>query len=120
MTAQILLSILMAGVLLYAGNERRRSPVVAWASIVAAIAGLYFTWVPDHATLLAHWIGIGRGVDLVIYVWVCITLIVLLNLHLKLRTQMELVTVLARTIALAEARAQPMRKAERRRMRRAG
>src|SRR5262249_38318158 len=39
MTAQIVLSILMAGVLLYAGNERRRSPVVAWLSIVAAIAG---------------------------------------------------------------------------------
>jgi hypothetical protein len=116
MTAQIVLSILMAGVLLYAGNERRRSPVVAWLSIAAALAGLYFTWVPEHATFLAQWTGIGRGVDLVLYVWVSITLIVLLNLHLKLRTQMELVTVLARTIALEQARAQPARKPERRRM----
>ena len=99
MTAQIALSVLLCGVLLYAGNERRRSPVVAWLSIVAAVSGLYFTWMPAHATLLAHWIGIGRGVDLVLYIWVCITLIVLLNLHLKLRTQMELVTALARTIA---------------------
>jgi len=121
MTAQIGLSVLLALVLLYAGNERRRSPVVAWLSIVAALAGLYCTWVPEHATSLAHWAGIGRGVDLVLYIWVCITLIVLLNLHLKLRTQMELVTELARTIALAEARAQPMRKPERRRIsRRAG
>ena len=115
MTAQIVLSILMGCVLLYAGNERRRSPVVAWLTIVAAIAGLYFTWVPQHATFLAHWTGIGRGVDLVIYVWVSITLIVLLNLHLKLRSQMELITVLARTIALAEAKAQPARKPERQR-----
>jgi small membrane protein len=120
MTAQIVLSVLMGGVLLYAGNERRRSPVVAWLSIAAAMAGLYFTWMPEHATFLAHWTGIGRGVDVVIYVWVCITLIVLLNLHLKLRTQMELVTVLARTIALAEALAQPIRKPERRRMPRRG
>jgi len=121
MTAQIALSILMGGVLLYAGNERRRSPVVAWLAIAAALAGFYFTWMPEHATWLAHWTGIGRGVDLVLYLWVCITLIVLLNLHLKLRTQMELVTVLARTIALAEARGQPMRKPERRRTsRRAG
>jgi hypothetical protein len=120
MTAQIVLSILMGGVLLYAGNERRRSPVVAWLSIVAAIAGLYFTWMPEHATFLAHWTGIGRGVDLVIYLWVCITLIVLLNLHLKLRTQMELITVLARTIALGQASAQSVRKPERRRVRRAG
>jgi len=118
MTAQIVLSILMGGVLLYAGNERRRSPVVAWLSIAAAMAGFYFIWVPEHATFLAHWAGIGRGVDLVIYVWVGITLIVLLNLHLKLRTQMELITVLARTIALAQA--QPNRKPERRRLRRAG
>ena len=108
MTAQIALSVLLAGVFLYAGNERRRSPVVAWLSIVAAVAGLYFTWMPAHATSLAQWAGIGRGVDLVLYIWVCITLIVLLNLHLKLRTQMELVTALARSIALAQA--QPMRK----------
>jgi small membrane protein len=120
MTAQIALTVLLAGVLVYAGNERRRSPVVAWLSIVAAVAGLYCTWVPDHATSLAHWAGIGRGVDLVIYIWVCITLIVLLNLHLKLRTQMELVTALARTIALTEARAQPVRKPERRRLSRVG
>jgi len=119
MTAQIVLSMLMGGVLLYAGNERRRSPVVAWLSILAATAGLYFTWMPEQATSLAHWSGIGRGVDLVIYVWVGITLIVLLNLHLKLRTQMELVTVLARTIALAEAKVQPVRKPRRRTARRA-
>ena len=119
MTAQIMLSLLMGGVLLYASNERRRSPVVAWLAIAAALAGLYFTWMPEHATFLAHWSGIGRGVDLVLYVWVCITLIVLLNLHLKLRTQMELVTILARTIALAEARARPVRTPERRRIRRA-
>jgi hypothetical protein len=68
MTAQIVLSILMAGVLLYAGNERRRSPVVAWLSIAAAMAGLYFTWVPEHATFLAQWTGIGRGADVVLCV----------------------------------------------------
>jgi small membrane protein len=116
MTAQIMLSVLLAGVLLYGGNERRRSPVVAWLSIAAAVAGLYFTWVPAQATSLAQWAGIGRGVDLVIYIWVCITLIVLLNLHLKLRTQMDLITALARAIALAEARGHQTRKPERRRI----
>jgi len=95
---------LLIGVVAYAASERRRSPVVAWLSIIAAAAGLYFTWTPDHATQVAIWAGVGRGVDLVLYIWVCISLIVLLNLHLKLRSQMELVTVMARTIALAEAR----------------
>ena len=104
MIAQAVLTILLVGVVLYAGNERRRSPVVAWLSVVAAACGLYFTWMPDHATRVAQWAGVGRGVDLVLYIWVCITLVVLLNLHLKLRTQMELITVLARTIALADVR----------------
>jgi hypothetical protein len=54
MIAQIVLTVLLAGVLLYAGHERRRSPVVGWLSIVAAVAGLYFTWVPEDATALAR------------------------------------------------------------------
>jgi hypothetical protein len=43
-------------------------------------------------------------VDLILYVWVCISLILLLSLHLKLRMQMELITMLARQLALADAR----------------
>src|SRR5262245_13467884 len=45
-----------------------------------------------RGTQLAELVGIGRGVDLILYVWVCLSLIVVLNLHLKLRTQMELIT----------------------------
>jgi hypothetical protein len=107
---------LLTGVAVYAASERRRSPIVALLSIIAAAAGLYFTWTPDHATQVAMWAGVGRGVDLVLYIWVCISLIVLLNLHLKLRSQMELVTVMARTIALAEARHRFSEKAGRRRL----
>jgi small membrane protein len=103
MTAQIILSILLAGILLYAWTEYRRSPVVALLTLFVAAAGLYFVWVPDHSTQLAELVGIGRGVDLILYTWVCISLIVLLNLHLKLRTQMELITALARKVALADA-----------------
>jgi small membrane protein len=102
--AQTVISMLLIGVVVYAAIERRRSPVVAVLSIIAAAAGLYFSWTPDHATQVAVWAGVGRGVDLILYIWVCISLIVLLNLHLKLRSQMELVTVMARMIALAEAR----------------
>ena len=107
MTARFLLSMLMASILLYAWTEYRRSPVVAVLSVLAATAGLYFVWFPAHSTWLAELVGIGRGVDLILYTWVCISLIVLLNLHLKLRTQIELITVLARKIALANAGAVP-------------
>src|SRR5262245_54241260 len=102
MIAQLVLSALLAGILLYAWTEYRRSPAVALLTVFVASAGMYFVWVPQHSTQLAELVGIGRGVDLILYIWVCISLIVLLNLHLKLRTQMELITTLARRIALAD------------------
>ena len=105
MIAQLVLSVLLAAILLYAWTEYRRSPTVALLSLFVATAGLYFVWFPAHSTWLAELVGIGRGVDLILYTWVCISLLVLLNLHLKLRTQMESITVLARKAAIAEAMA---------------
>ena len=104
MIAQFILSILLAGIVVYAWSEYARSPVVAVLTLLVASAGLYFVWMPEHSTQLAETVGIGRGVDLILYIWVCLSLIVLLNLHLKLRTQMELITALARKIALTDAR----------------
>ena len=104
MIAQLILTILLGGILLYSWIEYRRAPLIGVFSMLAAFSGLYFVWIPDHASRLAALVGIGRGVDLILYLWVVISLIVLLNLHLKLRSQMEVVTVLAREIAIANAR----------------
>ena len=103
MIAQFALSALLSAILLYAWREHRRSPAVATLSALATAAGLYFVWFQEHSTRLAELVGIGRGVDLVLYVWVCISLLVLLNLHLKLRAQHELITILARKLAISEA-----------------
>jgi hypothetical protein len=103
MIAQLFFTMLLLIVVLYAWAQYRRSPAIGLLSVLAAIAGLYFVWMPSHATRLAELLGIGRGVDLVIYTWVAFSLIALLNLHLKLRAQMELITVLARELALTKA-----------------
>jgi hypothetical protein len=113
MIAQIFFSLLLSAVFLYAWIEYRRSPVVAVLSSVVALAGLYFVWVPSQSTWLAEFVGIGRGVDLVLYTWVGISLIVALNLYLKLRTQLELITVLARRIALADPISAPAEEPDR-------
>jgi len=105
MIAQIGLSILLGGIAIYAWIESPRAPAVAFVAMAFAAAGLYFVWLPEHATRLAALAGVGRGVDLVLYVWVVINLLVLLNLHLKLRAQTEMITVLARELAIANARA---------------
>jgi hypothetical protein len=118
MIAQALFSVLLCAVLLYAWAEYRRSPAVACMAVVASLAGLVFVWVPWLSTMVAEFVGIGRGVDLILYLWVCISLILLLNLHLKLRTQDERITKLARALAInnviapverASAVSEPMR-----------
>jgi hypothetical protein len=104
MIAQFVLSALLLGIALYSWTEYRRAPAIGLLSMLAALTGLYFVWVPAHATWLAELMGVGRGVDLILYFWVVISLIVLLNLHLKLRGQMDVITVLARELAIANAR----------------
>jgi len=105
MIIQLILCTLLLGVVVYAWSERRRSPAVAMLSSVTATSALYLVWVPAHASILAAWAGVSRGVDLVIYIWVVISVLVLLNLHLKLRSQLELITALARHIAITDAAA---------------
>jgi hypothetical protein len=104
MIAQLMLSALLLGIVVYSWTEYRRAPAIGLLSMLSALTGLYFVWAPAHATWLAELVGIGRGVDLILYLWVVISLIVLLNLHLKLRDQMEVITVLARELAISNAR----------------
>jgi len=104
MIAQLSLTALLFAVMLYALSQYRRAPAVGLLSMLVALVGLYFVWLPAHATRLATFAGIGRGVDLVLYVWVVISMLMLLNLHLRLRMQMEQITSLARALAIAKAR----------------
>lgn len=103
MIAQILLTFVLAAVLIYARSQYRSAPAIALLALMIAAAGLYFVWLPSHASALAARAGIGRGVDLILYSWVAFSLIALFNLHLKIRAQMELITALARAMALANA-----------------
>ena len=64
MIAQLILSALLAAILLYAWTEYRRSPAVAFLTV--AIRRRVST-----SSKLAELVGIGRGVDLILYVWVC-------------------------------------------------
>lgn len=112
MIAQIMLTTLLLIVLLYAGGEYRRAPMVALLTLVATISALVFVWFPQYATWLAEVAGVSRGVDLILYNWVVISFIILLNLHLKLQSQLELITRLAREIAISNASDRQRRFAE--------
>ncbi len=103
MIAQLLLTALLALVLVYAWSAHRTVPIIGLLASGAALAGLYFVWVPEHATALAAVVGIGRGSDLIVYTWVVISLLIVLNLHLKLRLQLDMITRLTRAVAIDRA-----------------
>ncbi|KKQ27730.1 MAG: hypothetical protein US42_C0006G0037 [Candidatus Magasanikbacteria bacterium GW2011_GWC2_37_14] len=49
------------------------------------LAGVAFWW-PNSTTILANYLGIGRGADLVIYVSLVIIFYLLFKLHIKLES----------------------------------
>jgi hypothetical protein len=104
MIAQLLLTALLTLVLVYAWSAHRTVPIIGLLASGAALAGLYFVWVQEHATALAALVGIGRGSDLIVYIWVVISLLIMLNLHLKLRLQLDMITRLARAVAMERAK----------------
>jgi small membrane protein len=104
MMGQLMLTALLALVLVYAWSAHRTVPIIGLLASGAALAGLYFVWVQEHATALAALVGIGRGSDLIVYIWVVISLLIMLNLHLKLRLQLDMITRLARAVAIDRAR----------------
>ncbi|UGY25411.1 DUF2304 domain-containing protein [Bradyrhizobium septentrionale] len=104
MIAQLLLTALLTLVLVYAWSAHRTVPIIGLLASSAALAGLYFVWMQEHATALAALVGIGRGSDLIVYIWVVISLLIMLNLHLKLRLQLDMITRLARAVAIDRAK----------------
>ena len=56
MIAQLILTAFLLGILLYALTEYRRSPAVGLIAVLATVGGLYFVWVPSHATHLADFV----------------------------------------------------------------
>jgi small membrane protein len=103
MIAQVVFTLMLTAVVLVAFVQLPRIPLVGGAVISVALFGAYIVWMPDHATYLAHLVGIGRGADLVLYVWVLISCAILLLFYLQLREQLQLITALARRMALAGA-----------------
>ena len=101
MIFQVLLTAVLLGYILYAQTQKKIAYLLSEVTSVASLIGLLLIWRPDFATVLARWVGIGRGADLILYCFVVVGLIVTLNVHLRVSAQLTMITELARSIALA-------------------
>jgi hypothetical protein len=82
------------------GKNRRALLLEATAFVV----GAFFIAFPDRATALAHVVGIGRGVDFLLYplvIWLVRESLLTRRLR---QEESERLTQMARAIAIAEAR----------------
>ncbi len=57
----------------------RKSEACIWS--VLWMGSVIMVWRPETSTQLAHWVGVGRGVDLIMYVSVTLLLILVFQLH---------------------------------------
>ena len=67
--------------------------------IISAIS-IYFVLNPKLTGILANYLGVGRGADLLLYLSFCVGIILILALSIKIRNLNKCITDLARYIAI--------------------
>jgi hypothetical protein len=107
MIAQIIFTLALLAVVLIAFAQLQQLPVIGGMSICVALFGIYLVWMPEEATHIARFVGVGRGADLIMYVWILISFSVWLLIYLSMREQLQLITSLARNMALNDVFSSP-------------
>ncbi len=103
MVIKVLLTLGLMFALLYANLQQSSTRLLKLAMSVIVLLGTYLVWFPDRTMTLAHWMGVGRGTDLILYLWIIISIIFILILHLRVNRLNSTITDLVRHIALNEA-----------------
>lgn len=68
--------------------------------LLCALVGLVLVVVPELSSRIAHWLGIGRGADLLVYLFIMFSLFYAVSLRARIkRTELQL-TALVRQMAL--------------------
>jgi hypothetical protein len=99
-----LLTVFLLGLFVYALLQKKQFPLVGRLLPLVAALGIYVAWFPEQTSTWAHMVGVGRGVDLMLYVWIMASGLLFLVLHLKLVAQQRMLTDLVRAVALEHVR----------------
>lgn len=89
----------------YAARLRNRT-VYRLAFIGIAALAILLVAVPDATMTVAHWVGVGRGTDLVFYVGGVAVFFAIVVLYSRIRELEEMQADLVRQIAIREAQDQ--------------
>jgi hypothetical protein len=106
MPIQYILVVLVAGLLVLFVRKRGTSKSAASvkvAFILFVIFGVYAVVRPGDLTLIAGWLGVGRGTDLLLYGVVIVFTFATLNTYLRFKELELRYARLARSIAIRQA-----------------
>jgi hypothetical protein len=105
---QVLLIASVLVLLMYLLRSRGSARSKAWVKVgyvVFVIAGVYAILRPDDTTVVANWLGVDRGTDLLEYVLIIAFAFTTLSTYMRFKDIELKYTRLARAVALQNARA---------------
>ena len=103
---QLLLMAAAALLVVYFVSNRRRARTKAWVKIGFVLFIVTVVWAvlrPDDLTVVANWVGVVRGTDLLLYGLVVAFMFTTLSTYIRFREQELRYARLARAIALQNA-----------------
>ncbi|MBA5245458.1 MULTISPECIES: DUF2304 domain-containing protein [Corynebacterium] len=105
---QALLLLAVVALAWYFFANRRKANAKAWVKIGFALMMVAAVWAiarPDDVTVVANWLGVARGTDLMLYVLVVAFFFVTVSTWTRFREQELRYARLARAVALQNAQA---------------
>jgi hypothetical protein len=105
---QVLLIVSIIALLVYLLRSRRSAQSKAWVKVgyvVFVFAAVYAVLRPNDTTVVAHWLGVARGTDLMLYALIIAFSFTTLSTYLRFKDLEVRYARLARAIALEGARA---------------
>lgn len=104
---QVLLISAVVALLVYLLRRRTNAKAKAWVKVgyvLFVVAAIYAILRPDDTTLLANWLGVDRGTDLLTYALVIAFVFTTMSTYLRFKELELRYARLARAVALQSAR----------------
>ena len=104
---QVLLIASIIALLVFLLRSRRRAQSRAWVKVgyvAFVLTGIYAVLRPNDTTVVAHWVGVDRGTDLMLYALIIAFVFTTLSAYMRFKDLELRYARLARAIALEGAK----------------
>ena len=104
---KVLLIAAIFALLVFLLRSRRSARARAWVKVgyvLFVLGAIYAILRPNDTTVVAHWLGIGRGADLLLYALVIAFLFTTISAYMRFKDLELRYAQLARAVALEGAR----------------